>query len=85
MSEPELKAGLREYITKEIAAGRELPALRDDMDLMSTGVLDSLSLMRLVTHVETEYKVSVNLEEVVPENFHSIDSIASFLKLKLKG
>jgi acyl carrier protein len=50
--------------------------------LLGSGVLDSLGILDLVHYLETEFSITVADEELLPENFDSIDSIAEFVQRK---
>ena len=54
-----------------------------DFDLLETGALDSLSLVELLVHLEKEFDIKVNVEELEIDDFCSIQAIADFI-LKLK-
>ena len=51
-----------------------------DTDLFETGILDSLSLVELLIHIETTYGVTLNLSDIEIENFRSVESIAEFIE-----
>jgi acyl carrier protein len=53
--------------------------LTDDHLLIEEGVLDSLSLMTLVQFLEEECSIMIDDEDILPENFGSIDLICRFL------
>jgi acyl carrier protein len=50
-----------------------------DTDLLDAGYLDSLMLMELVVSLEEQYGVSIGSDEVSPQNFRSIRSLASLV------
>ena len=56
--------------------------LSDEYPLLETNYLDSLAVFELVTFVEGEYGVTIEDEELSPENFGSIGSIARFIRSK---
>lgn len=47
--------------------------------LLDEGWLDSLRIVRLVSFVESRFDVMVDLEELTPENFETIEQIASLV------
>jgi len=49
-----------------------------DEDLFETGVLDSLSFVDLVLHLERQFEISITADELEPENFRSVRKIAAF-------
>jgi acyl carrier protein len=73
---------LRQYILSEFLPGEKPSNLRDDTPLRTSGILDSVATLRLVSFVEEHYGIEVEAHEAGVENFESIDSIASFIKSK---
>ncbi len=76
------KEEIRQYILSEFLPGEKPSNLRDDTPLRTSGILDSISTLRLVSFVEEHYGVEVQAHEAGVENFDSIESIASFIKKK---
>jgi acyl carrier protein len=63
-----------------------LQDLRPDADFLSSGdfvkevLLDSFDIMTLVAQLENEYTISISIENVVPENFKSIEAIVNLVR-----
>lgn len=55
----------------------------DDASLIAEGVLDSTGVLEMVLFVEEQLGVPVSDEEVLPENFDSINALVQFVKTKL--
>ena len=77
-----LKEDLRQYILSEFLPGEKPSNLRDDTPLRTSGVLDSVATLRLVSFVEERYGIEVEAHEAGVENFDSIQSIVSFINSK---
>ena len=77
-----VKDSIRDFIyrTFPLAKSREIT---DATALLEDGVLDSLGILELVTFLQDEIGVGVEDDELLPENFTSIDAIASFVASKL--
>ncbi len=77
MAEERIKA----YITKQFpsARGREL---RSDEPLLENGILDSIGMVELISYLEEEFDISVDDEELVPENFQTIARLVAFVSEK---
>lgn len=54
-------------------------SIADDASLMGEGVVDSTGILELVMFVEETFGIVVADEDVVPENFDSIASLASYV------
>lgn len=69
---------LTEYVEKEIMR-RPGGVTSEDMDLLSSGILNSLSLLQLISFVERKFNRQIPVEEIVYENFNSVAAMASYL------
>jgi acyl carrier protein len=72
---------IEQYITTELLVGKR-KKLQVDESLISSGLLDSLTLFQLIAFVEQEFKVKVDDGEMTPENFQSIAAIKAFVDRK---
>jgi acyl carrier protein len=66
-----------------IAVRRGVPSLADDDSLITSGVLESIVLFRLVAFLEETFSLAISDPEIAVENFHSIKAIQDFVNLKL--
>ena len=73
---------IREFIIKNLYYA-EGAALSDDASFLAEGVIDSMGAMELVAFVESEFKIKVEMSEVVVKNFDSIRKMANFVRRKL--
>jgi acyl carrier protein len=75
---------VREFIVDNFLFGEE-GDLQNDSPFFETGIVDSTGILEVVTFLEETYNISVADEELVPENFTSINTIDNYLKSKLNG
>jgi acyl carrier protein len=75
----ERKAQLAEYIKNEVIRNRHA-SLDESEDLISAGILDSLGILQLVAFIHDAFGIDVPDEDVVFENFHSLESITEYLE-----
>lgn len=52
----------------------------DRLNLIEAGIVDSFSMMRLIDFLEKEFGITLNLEELSPENFNSVAGISEFVQ-----
>ncbi|MGH2306125.1 phosphopantetheine-binding protein [Campylobacter taeniopygiae] len=50
-----------------------------DVDLFSSGRIDSLDIINLVGEIEKFYKIELDFEDLVPENFENFISIKKLI------
>lgn len=53
-------------------------------DIVESGYLDSFELMSLIAQISDTFAVEVGIDEIVPENFNSVDAMAAMVE-KLKN
>ncbi len=50
-----------------------------DLDLLEDGILDSVAVMELVVWSEDHFQIGIDPDDLVPENFQTLKSIAEFI------
>jgi acyl carrier protein len=73
---------IREFIIKNLYYS-EGTALGDDVSFLAEGIIDSMGSMELVAFVESEFKIKVEMSEVIVKNFDSIRKLSNFVRRKL--
>lgn len=72
------KTALTDYIQRELLHGR-VKDLKEDQDLLSAGIVDSLGILQLVAFMEKHLGVQVPDEDVIFENFQSIRAMTEYV------
>jgi acyl carrier protein len=75
----ERKSVLIDYIKNDIMRNRNAK-LSDDEDLLSSGILDSLGILQLVAFIEKSFGIRIPDEDVVFDNFQSVNAIVDYLQ-----
>jgi acyl carrier protein len=73
----QIQREVRDFI--KINLGRDLRDVTDTDSLLEAGIVDSMGVLALVGFIEQRYGIAVGDEEMMPENFDSISSIAGFV------
>lgn len=76
----QLEAVINDYISQELVQDATLLPLTNATSLLETGVLDSLSLLKLVLFVQERFGIVVDDVDLVPEHFASVDAICAYLR-----
>ena len=62
-----------------------LNAMDDSIDyesesaLIDDKVIDSLTLTALISELENEFDIEIDMDELVPENFNTVDAMAELV------
>ena len=56
-----------------------------DTPLISSGLIDSLHIVELVSMIGKEYSVSIDAQDIGTDNFDTASQIAEFVELRKKG
>ncbi|MEA3462825.1 MAG: acyl carrier protein, partial [Bacteroidota bacterium] len=62
--------------------GQDSDSLKDDSSFLEEGVIDSTGVLELVGFLEENYEIEVEDEELIPENFDSIQNLCIYLGQK---
>ncbi len=76
----QLEAVINDYISRELVQDATLLPLTNATSLLETGVLDSLSLLKLVLFVQERFGIVVDDVDLVPEHFASVETICAYLR-----
>jgi acyl carrier protein len=77
-----IAAKIRGYIRESFLFGSD-QKLSDEDSLLDAGVIDSTGAMELVSFLESEFRVDVNDQDLVPENLDSVAAMTAFVTRKL--
>lgn len=78
----DLETAIERFIVDEIMLADSQTRIDPTESLISSGVLDSLALLRLIAFLEEQMGVTVEDSEVIPENFETINDIKAFIDRK---
>ena len=71
---------IRRFIATELLRGQQNEPLGDDDPLIESGIIDSMGVMSLLAFLEKEFSIQVPGDDLIPENFGSIASIAALVE-----
>lgn len=80
-----LRSEVREFIIENFLYGQDDNQLGDDVSFLEKGIMDSTGVLEMVSFVEEKYGISVEDEELIPENFDSLNRLSEFITKKKNG
>ena len=79
----EIHETVKQYLLDEFLPGEDPNALTDTTPLMTGGILDSISTMKLVMFLEDRYGVEFQAHEISAEHLDTLADIVSFVRSKI--
>lgn len=70
---------IREFIIEELVLDDLDGDIGHDDDLLTSGLIDSLGVMRLVGFIQDEFAIEVSPEDVTIENFLTLATITRYI------
>jgi len=75
-------ADLTKFILHEIAVEHGKESLEPDENLLTQGLIDSIGILKLVSFIESHFGIKVENEDIVPENFETLNDMSRFVEKK---
>jgi acyl carrier protein len=83
MTSIEIESTIRAFIGQNFLFGQGADTLIGTDSFMEKGILDSTGVLELIAFLEQQFGVTVQDEELVPENLDSVDRVVAFVGRKL--
>jgi acyl carrier protein len=77
-----IKQTVRDHVLAEYLPGESPENLLDTTPLRTSGILDSMATLRLVSFLEETFGITIEASETGVENFDSVEDIAAFVARK---
>lgn len=56
--------------------------LKNDHSFLDMGILDSMGILEVIALLEDDFNITVEDEEMIPENLDSINNLLAFIQKK---
>ena len=82
MNPEDITNTVKTFILSEYLPGEDPAALTDTTPLMTTGILDSIAVLKVVTFLEDQFGVIIQPHEAVVENLNTLSDISRLVMSK---
>lgn len=77
-----IESQVRSHILGDFMFTDDESKLRDTDSFLEEGIVDSTGVLELVMFVEEKFGIEVDDEDIVPENFDSVEQLAHYVRQK---
>ncbi len=77
------KTQIKQYIAENYLFSNNGFNLDDDESFLEAGVVDSLGVVELVSFVEETYDIEVPDDDIVPDNFDSVNNLTHYIASRM--
>jgi acyl carrier protein len=78
----QVEHAVKQFIQTEFLRDRPDFVLANDEPLIQTGIIDSLGIFLLIGYLEEQLGVKIEPQDVVLENFETVDTIVALVNLR---
>jgi acyl carrier protein len=82
MNEQDINSALKTYILDEFLPGEDPAGLTNSTPLMTTGILDSIAVLKVVTFLEEKFGISIEPHEAVVDNLNTLSDMTRLVMSK---
>jgi len=82
MNPEDIKSAVKKFILNEYLPGEDPAALTGTTPLVTTGILDSIAVLKVVSFLENQFDILIQPHEAVVENLNTLSDIERFVAAK---
>jgi acyl carrier protein len=75
---------LEKFLLSEVAIDLEKKSIALDEDLISSGIIDSMGILKLTAFLQQKFNIQIQDKDMNVGNFKSINSLKYFIETKLR-
>ncbi len=79
----EVRESIKNYLAVVMEENGIQEDFADDESLIESGIIDSLSLLKLIAFIDTEFQISLTLDELDTNNFDTTDHMVAFIERRV--
>ncbi len=78
----DVRAQLRGFIVDNFMMGQDATVLTASGSLLELGIIDSTGVLELVGFLEETFQITVEDDDLVPDNLDSVDNLVKYIQRK---
>jgi acyl carrier protein len=82
LDQSDVRAKIKDFVSTNFLLGKAAPNLKDKDSFLESGIVDSTGVLEFVSFLQDNWSINVADEELLPENFDSIENLTAFILKK---
>jgi len=78
-----MRQELRKFVIDNFLYGKNGDSFADDESFLEKGIIDSTGVLELVAFLQSRYGMTIQDQDLVPENLDSIDNLVRFVETRI--
>ena len=75
----DIRSDIKNFLVKQAPKGA---VFSEQDNLLMKGIIDSLKMLDLIGVIERQFGIAIDEDEMMPDNFESVDAIVNFVNEK---
>ncbi len=82
VQQSDVRKKLKDFITETFLVGSDVESISDSDSFMEKEIIDSTGVLELTSYLEEEFGITVEDNELTPDNLDSVDKLVNFIQGK---
>lgn len=78
-----IKLKIRQFIIENFLFGSDENNFNDNDSFLEISIIDSTGIFELIEFIEVNYRIKAKDDELIPENFDSLDNVSAYIMEKI--
>ena len=78
-----IEEDIKGFIIENFIIDGDSTQLDNNQSFLESGIIDSTGILELVSYVEEHYNITVEDEDLIPDNLDSVNNVVNFINRKL--
>lgn len=77
-----IEQSIKNFIIENFIIDGNTDQLDLDQSFLESGIIDSTGILELVSFIEEQYSITLEDEELIPDNLDSVNNVVKFINKK---
>lgn len=78
-----VEQNIKNFIIENFIIDGNIDQLNNDQSFLESGIIDSTGILELVSFIEEHYDITIEDEELIPDNLDTVNNVVKFINKKL--